>query len=281
MPTPRLTSCDPIKYKTHQQLHIVSPLFPTMKFLLCCFVIATLAKVALPAPADGFVFPDDVRGGKKLEPIITPPVLPVLEHLERDPSTLISEPSTRSFSSRVKPKFIGGGFNVGPTGSGGMSASISGSANLGGTSLAASQSFSFGLNEGFGASQSASQSSSFGFGGFSGSQASSQSASFSGLGGSASGAASSASSVSSGFGSSSFSSGQSASQAFGFNSLGGFGQSEPVYDPVAFDDVRHRGVPNFPIPSLLGHGKGVGAAAYRRGSRKGGDDFVSVLISNL
>ncbi|XP_013188661.2 nuclear pore complex protein Nup214 [Amyelois transitella] len=248
-----------------------------MKFLLCCFFIATLAKVALPAPADGFVFPDDVRSGKKLEPIITPPVLPVLEHLERDPSTLINEPAKRTFPSPVKPRFFGGGFNVAPSGNGGLTASVSSSGSAGSASHSASQSFSFGFNEGFGASQSASQSSSFGFGGFSGSQASSQSASFSGPGGSASGAASSASSVAGSFGSGS----QSASQSFGFNSaLGGFGQSEPTYDNVAFD-VRHRGVPNFPFPGFLGRGKSVGAASFRKGpTTKGADDFVSVFISN-
>lgn len=113
----------------------------------------------MPAPAGGIVFPDERRRDKKLEPIITPPVLPVLEHLERDPSTLL--PSERRAPQPVKPRFgFGGGFNVAPS-NGGLTASISSSANGAGASQAASQSFSFGFNEGFSASHSASQASSF------------------------------------------------------------------------------------------------------------------------
>lgn len=135
-----------------------------MKFLYSCLCVATFARAVLPAPADGFVFPD-ARREKKLEPIITPPVLPVLEHLERDPSTLINEPSTRTFPNRVKPKFgFGGGFDVGPSGNGGLTASISSSFGSGSASQSAAHSFSFGFNEGFSASHSGSQSSSFGFG---------------------------------------------------------------------------------------------------------------------
>lgn len=115
-----------------------------------------------PAPADGFVFPDERRREKKLEPIITPPVLPVIEHLERDPSTLFpNETNGRRGFGQVKPKF-GGGFNVGPSGNGGLSASISSSASGAGLSHSASQSFSFGFNEGFSSSHSASQAASFG-----------------------------------------------------------------------------------------------------------------------
>lgn len=116
-----------------------------------------------PAPADGFVFPND-RRERKLEPIITPPVLPVLEHLERDPSTLLpNETNGRRSPGEVKPRFgFGGGFNVAPSGNGGLTASISSSAGAGGSSQSASQSFSFGFNEGFSASHSASQAASFG-----------------------------------------------------------------------------------------------------------------------
>lgn len=119
----------------------------------------------MPAPANGFVFPDD-RREKKLEPIITPPVLPVLEHLERDPSTLLPNERVQSRSRpQAKPRFNGGGFNVRPSGNGGLTASVSSSGSFGGASQSASQSFSFGFNEGFSASHSASQASSFnGFG---------------------------------------------------------------------------------------------------------------------
>lgn len=134
-----------------------------MKFICMCLCLAVAADVGRCAPANGFVFPDERRQQKKLEPIITPPVLPVLEHLENDPSTLL--PSERAKSS-VNPRFgLGGGFNVKPSGNGGLSASISSSANGAGVSHSASQSFSFGFNQGFSASQSASQASSFnGFG---------------------------------------------------------------------------------------------------------------------
>lgn len=128
-----------------------------------CLCLAASVEVVVPAPASGFVFPDE-RRQKKLEPIITPPVLPVLEHLERDPSTLL--PGERRVApQQVKPRFgFGGGFNVAPS-NGGLTASISSSANGAGASQAASQSFSFGFNEGFSASHSASQASSFnGFG---------------------------------------------------------------------------------------------------------------------
>lgn len=121
-----------------------------------------------PAPADGFVFPDERRRDKKLEPIITPPVLPVIEHLERDPSTLLpNETNGRRGFGQVKPKFGFGGptFNIGPSGNGGLTASISSSASGAGASHSASQSFSFGFNEGFSSSHSASQAASFnGFG---------------------------------------------------------------------------------------------------------------------
>lgn len=135
-----------------------------MKFIWC--VVLSLASVAKSAPANGFVFPDERRQERKLEPIITPPVLPVLEHLERDPSTLLPGEGGSRRVTQVKPRFgFGGGFNVKPTGNGGLSASISSSANGPGASHSASQSFSFGFNQGFSASHSASQASSFnGFG---------------------------------------------------------------------------------------------------------------------
>ncbi|KAM3967483.1 uncharacterized protein ACR2FA_010045 [Aphomia sociella] len=251
-----------------------------MKFL-CFFVIFTIAaRTVLPAPANGFVFPDDTRRQKKLEPI-TPPVLPILEHLERDPSTLLPNERTRTAPGNVKPKFgFGGGFNVGPSDNGGLSASISSSSGGPIGSHSASQSFSFGFNEGFGASQSASQSSSFGFGSFSGSQASSQAASFQGPGGSVSGAASSASSVAGGFNSVGSGS-QSASSAFGFNSLNGFGQPDANFGDGLLD-IRHRGVPNFPFPDLLRKGNSIGAASFRklRPTPRNGDDFISVFVSN-
>ncbi|KOB73207.1 Uncharacterized protein OBRU01_11137 [Operophtera brumata] len=178
-----------------------------------CLCFAAVVQVVVPAPASGFVFPEERRREKKLEPIITPPVLPVLEHLERDPSTLLPG-ERRAPVQQVKPRFgFGGGFNVAPS-NGGLTASISSSANGAGASQAASQSFSFGFNEGFSASHSASQAASFnGFG--SGSQASSQAASFNGGSGtSVSGAASSASAFGGG------SASQSASSAFGFNNNG-------------------------------------------------------------
>ncbi|CAB3239742.1 unnamed protein product [Arctia plantaginis] len=254
-----------------------------MRFIYRCLCFASVLKIVLPAPANGFVFPDDRRQQKKLEPVITPPVLPVLEHLERDPSTLL--PSERK-PSQFKPRFgFGGGFNVAPSGTGGLTASISSSGNGGGASHSASQSFSFGFNEGFSASHSASQASSFnGFGsGFSGSQASSQAASFAGSGQSVSGAASSASAIG-GFGGNFGSQSQSASSAFGFNSLNGFQQPNVFGDGLL--DIRHRGAPNFPqFPTFTGRSKGIGAAAFRTGKTDGpsirsGDDFLAVLVSN-
>lgn len=119
--------------------------------------------MAVPAPANGFVFPDE-RRERKIEPVITPPVLPILEHLERDPSTLLPS-ERRAPQSGVKPRFgFGGGFNVAPS-NGGLTASISSSGSGLGGSQSASQSFAFGFNEGFSASHSASQAASFnGFG---------------------------------------------------------------------------------------------------------------------
>ncbi|CAK1544505.1 unnamed protein product [Leptosia nina] len=242
-----------------------------MRIICACLCLVMMNGFVRSAPASGFVFPDE-RREKKLEPIITPPVLPVLEHLERDPSTLLL--SDRASKRPVNPRFgFGGGFNVKPSGNG-LTASVSSSASGAGLSQSASQSFSFGFNEGFSASQSASQSSSFnGFGsGFSGSQASSQAASFSGAGGSVSGAASSASSLGGGFGSAS----QSASSAFGFNSINAF-QSEPFFGDNILD-ARHRGAPNFPFPNFTGRSK-VGAAAFKP-SQRSRDDFLAVLVSN-
>lgn len=255
-----------------------------MRFIYTCLCFASVLKIVLPAPANGFVFPDDRRREKKLEPVITPPVLPVLEHLERDPSTLLPHERRAPGPGPVKPRFgFGGGFNVAPSGTGGLTASVSSSANGLGGSQSASQSFSFGFNEGFSASHSASQASSFnGFGsGFSGSQASSQAASFSGSGLSASGATSSASALGGGFGGGSQS--QSASSAFGFNSLNGF-QQQPYFGDGLLD-VRHRGIPNFPFPpDFVGRSKGVGAAAFRSGkagpSSRNNNDFLAVLVSD-
>ncbi|KAL0901807.1 hypothetical protein ABMA27_006977 [Loxostege sticticalis] len=256
-----------------------------MRFILAAVCLTGLVGSVVPAPANGFVFPDD-RREKKLEPIITPPVLPVLEHLERDPSTLLPNERVQSRSRpQAKPRFNGGGFNVRPSGNGGLTASVSSSGSFGGASQSASQSFSFGFNEGFSASHSASQASSFnGFGsGFSGSQASSQAASFGGS--SVSGAASSAAAFGGGgFGGQSGS--QSASSAFGFNSLNGFPQADLSFGDGAFD-LRHRGVPNFPtFPSgfpNFGRSKGVGAAAFKSGkgpSFRSGNDFVAVVVSD-
>lgn len=138
-----------------------------MRFIYACVCLASVLKLAAPAPANGFVFPDERRQEKKLEPVITPPVLPVLEHLERDPSTLLPHERRSAEPSPVKPRFggFGGGFNVAPSGNGGITASVSSSASGAGASHSASQSFSFGFNEGFSASHSASQASSFnGFG---------------------------------------------------------------------------------------------------------------------
>lgn len=161
MPTPRMTSYDPINTRYIDDL--TQSVITTMRFIYRCLCFASVLKIVVPAPANGFVFPDDRRQQKKLEPVITPPVLPVIEHLERDPSTLL--PSERK-PSQFKPRFgFGGGFNVAPSGNGGLTASISSSGNGGGASHSASQSFSFGFNEGFSASHSASQASSFnGFG---------------------------------------------------------------------------------------------------------------------
>ncbi|KAJ8736550.1 hypothetical protein PYW08_007206 [Mythimna loreyi] len=259
-----------------------------MKFIYACLCFASVLKIVLPAPANGFVFPDERRQQKKLEPVITPPVLPILEHLERDPSTLLPHERRAPGPSSVKPRFgsFGGGFNVAPSGNGGLTASVSSSASGLGASQSASQSFSFGFNEGFSASHSASQASSInGFGsGFSGSQASSQAASFSGSGLSGSGAASSASAL--GFGGSGFggsgSQSQSASSAFGFNSLNNFQQPDFFGDGLL--DIRHRGVPNFPFPNFGGRSKGVGAAAFRSGktgpSPRNREDFLAVLVSD-
>ncbi|KAI5639715.1 nucleoporin-like protein 2 [Phthorimaea operculella] len=266
--------------------------------MIIAYCVCALAALSLTS-ARSFVFPDEVqRREKKLEPIITPPVLPRIEHLERDPSTLL--PSERNNQrGQVKPRFdFGGGFNVAPS-NGGLTASISSSANGGGASHSASQSFSFGFNEGFSASHSASQASSFnGFGSsFGGSQASSQAASFGGGGNSVSGAASSAAA----FGGHGGSGSQSASQAFGFNSLNGF-QSEPSFGDGLLD-VRHRGVPDFPVPRFpgfpgrskgitadfpipsftQGRSKGVAAGAFRSGKTGFGsdiDDFIGVLVSD-
>ncbi|XP_023952587.2 nucleoporin NUP42-like [Bicyclus anynana] len=237
-------------------------------------LLISLVSVAKSAPANGFVFPDERRQQRKLEPIITPPVLPVLEHLERDPSTLL--PGERGAVNQVKPRFgLGGGFNVKPSGNGGLTASISSSANGAGASHSASQSFSFGFNQGFSASHSASQASSFnGFGnGFSGSQASSQAASFNGAG--ATGAASSASALG---GFNGLSGSQSASSAFGFNSLNGFEN-----DPVSFEggllDVRHRGVPGFSFPDLVRRHKALTAATFKSLPFDNNDDFLATLVS--
>ncbi|GBP97649.1 hypothetical protein EVAR_71420_1, partial [Eumeta japonica] len=131
------------------------------RVLVCLFTLASVYSVPVP---DGFKFPHE-RNDKKLEPVITPPVLPVLEHLERDPSTLLPNES-RIRSNEVKPRFFGGGFSVVPSNSGGLTASVSSSSGGAGASQSASQSFSIGFNQGFSASHSASQSSSFssGFG---------------------------------------------------------------------------------------------------------------------
>jgi hypothetical protein len=136
-----------------------------MEFIFVCLCLASITTTVICAPANGFVFPDE-RREKKLEPIITPPVLPVLEHLERDPSTLLpNEVRGNVRSNAAKPRF-GGRFNVGPSGNGGLSGSVSSSGSFGGVSQSASQSFAFGFNEGFSASQSASHAASFnGFGG--------------------------------------------------------------------------------------------------------------------
>ncbi|XP_045776519.1 nucleoporin NUP42-like [Maniola jurtina] len=246
-----------------------------MMFIWTC-VFLSLACVAKSAPANGFVFPDERRQERKLEPIITPPVLPVLEHLERDPSTLL--PGERGSVNQVKPRYgFGGGFNVKPSGNGGLTASISSSANGAGASHSASQSFSFGFNQGFSASHSASQASSFnGFGnGFGGSQASSQAGSFNGAG--ATGAASSASALGGGFNGQSGS--QSASSAFGFNSLNGF-QNDPVSFGDGLLDVRHRGAPNFSFPDLLRRHKALTASAFKSLPFGNNDDFLAVLVSN-
>ncbi|KPJ09380.1 hypothetical protein RR48_08831 [Papilio machaon] len=251
-----------------------------MQFLLLCVCLSVAVGTTLstPIPADGFVFPDAVRNQRKLEPI-TPPVLPVLEHLERDPSTLLPGEGNRRMSETPKPRFgFGGGFNVAPTGNGGLSASVSSSASGAGLSHSASQSFSFGFNEGFSASHSASQASSFnGFGSFSGSQASSQAASFSGAGASLSGSAAAAAAQAGSFGS------QSTSSAFGFNSINdGFPRPQASFGEGLLD-IRHRGVPNFPFPNLLARNKGSGAAAFRtlNGPKsRNGDDFLAVLVSN-
>lgn len=154
----------------------MSPVFPIMKIICACLFFAGVVGVVLPAPApaNGFAFPDD-RRERKLEPIITPPVLPVLEHLERDPSTLFPNetngkknfgPVKPRIGGQVNPKFgFGSGFNVAPSGTGGLTASFSGSSSGAGASQSASQSISFGFNEGFSASHSASQAASFnGFG---------------------------------------------------------------------------------------------------------------------
>lgn len=271
-----------------------------MKFLCSCVCVAAVLKLATPAPAGGFAFPSERRRDKKLEPIITPPVLPVLEHLERDPSTLLpgdSKPTGRhavtgTRQRPLRPRFgvfngpkFGGGFSLTPSNNGGLTASVSSSASGAGASQSASQSFSFGFNEGFSASHSASQSSSFsnhGFGnGFSGSQASSQAASFSGNSGST--AASSASSLASGGNSGS----QSGSSAFGFNPLNGF-QSTPPEDPVNFGedilDVRHRGrhqAGAFVFPGTTGRGVGVASAKISRTrGRARSDDWLAILVSD-
>ncbi|KAG6447421.1 hypothetical protein O3G_MSEX004908 [Manduca sexta] len=243
--------------------------------LLWCLCVAAFVNNAICAPS-GFAFPDE-RRQKKLEPVITPPILPVLEHLERDPSTLL--PNEKR-AQQVSPKF-GGGFNVAPSGNGGLTASVSSSLGGTGGSHSASQSFSFGFSEGFSASHSASQASSFnGFGsGFSGSQASSQAAaaSFGAAGTSVSGAASQAAAFGGGFGNN-FGS-QSASSAFGFNTLNGFQPPNANFGDGLFN-YRHRGIPDFPIPDLVG-GKGIGVASFRSGksrtSPKIGDDFIAVL----
>lgn len=247
-----------------------------MLFLYTCLCLLSLTKFASPAPANGFVFPDERRREKKLEPI-TPPVLPVLEHLERDPSTLLPHEKR---SGQVNPKFgFGGGFNVAPSGNGGLSASISSSASGAGASHSASQAFSFGFNQGFSASHSASQSSSFnGFGsGFSGSQASSQAAAFSGSGTSVSAAASQAAALGNHFGGQS----QSAASSFGFNTLNGLQPPDVTFGDGLLD-IRHRGVPNFPFPDFSS--QGVGATAFRSGKSKAGarsnDDFLAVFLSN-
>ncbi|XP_046964071.1 uncharacterized protein LOC124532972 [Vanessa cardui] len=250
-----------------------------MEFIYTCLCLCMVAGFASPAPANGFVFPDQRRQEKKLEPIITPPVLPILEHLERDPSTLLPGEGGKSVSNQPRPRFgWGNNFNVKPTGNGGLSASVSSSASGAGISHSASQSFSFGFNEGFSASHSASQASSFnGFGsGFGSSQASSQAASFSGAGSSLSGAASSASSHGGGF--NSLAGSQSASSAFGFNSLNGFQPDASFGDGLL--DIRHQGVPNFPFPDLIGRNKGFGAAAFKTGPlSRNSDDFLAVLVS--
>ncbi|CAH2050102.1 unnamed protein product, partial [Iphiclides podalirius] len=230
-----------------------------MLFLLACVCLSGLGPAAsVPVPANGFVFPD-VRQQRRLDPI-TPPVLPVLEHLERDPSTLLPGEGGKR-PAAPKPRFgFGGGFNVAPTGTGGLSASVSSSASGAGVSHSASQSFSFGFNEGFSASHSASQASSFnGFGSFSGGQASSQAAAFSGASATLSGASSAAAAQTGSFGS------QSSSSAFGFNSNnGGFSRPDATFGEGLLD-IRHRGAPNFPFPNLLGRTKGSGAAAFSRG----------------
>ncbi|KAG7310749.1 hypothetical protein JYU34_003559 [Plutella xylostella] len=255
---------------------------------LCYLLLLTsLLKLVSAAPANGFAFPDERRRDKKLEPVITPPVLPYIEHLERDPSTLLPNETGPGFRHAPPPARggsnprFGSGFNVKPSRDGGLTASFSGSAATPFGSQAASQSFSFGFNQGFSASHSASQSASFssgfGNGGFSGSQASSQAASFSGS--SAAAAASSASSAA--FAGAGHAASQSAASSFGFNSINGLTPPPEASFGEGLLDIRHRGAPDFFFPpGLAGRSKGVGAATFRSGrpNTKDNDDFIAALF---
>lgn len=143
----------------------------TMKVTVLLFVVALVIGESRQASVDkdSIVFIDDTKKNKE-EPVITPPVLPVIEHLERDPTTLGKGDNevvlVKSVGGKgVSPRFgATGGFGVVPSGNGGFTASFShGVSGLGGQSQSGSHSVTVGgAASGFQVSQSSSQASSFG-----------------------------------------------------------------------------------------------------------------------
>ncbi|XP_077286888.1 uncharacterized protein LOC143911742 [Arctopsyche grandis] len=155
--------------------------------ILVCLVGVSIAAPA-PPDNDAIVFRDEEKRTDFNE-IITPPVLPIIDHLENDPTTLTREDIEKRARKigAVSPKFgITNSFHVEPSVGGGFSASLNnGFSELGGGNQA-SHSLSLGAspNKGFHVSPSLSNSASFGGNQFlgnsvTGSQSNSHSSSYS------------------------------------------------------------------------------------------------------
>lgn len=90
--------------------------------LILCLSIGVFGK---PARLDGTVVFQDEKSAKVEENIITPPVLPVIEHLENDPTTLtkedIEKKARKINNGNYFPKVgISQNFNYSPSEDGGV-----------------------------------------------------------------------------------------------------------------------------------------------------------------